>query len=83
MPAWSCLTYNFLREITRLRVKFSDKRILMPQADISDASKDVRVAPEHAQKLLYVADDLLVADIMRLMNTFGWAGSPGSWVSSH
>ena len=67
---------KFLAEITSLRVKYPDKRILMSKADVSDAFRNVRVAPDQAQNFCYVLDDVLVADL-RL--TFGWAGSPGFW----
>ena len=43
---------------------------------MSDAFRNLRIAPEYANKFCYVLDDLIVADL-RL--TFGWAGSPGFW----
>ena len=41
---------KFLAEITRLRVKYPGKRILMSKADVSDAFRNVRIAPDQAQK---------------------------------
>ena len=67
---------KLLAEIVRLRIKYPLKRILISKADVSDAFRNVRVAPEQANKFCYVLDDLIVADL-RL--TFGWAGSPGFW----
>ena len=67
---------KLLAEIVRLKIKYPLKRILISKADASDAFKNVRIAPEHANKFCYVLDDLIVADL-RL--TFGWAGSPGFW----
>ena len=43
---------------------------------MSDAFRNVRVAPEHANKFCFVLDELIVAGL-RL--TFGWAGPPGFW----
>ena len=65
-----------LVEITSLRVKYPDKRLLIPNADVSDAFRNVRMAPDQAQTLCIVLGDVLVADV-RL--TLGWAGSPGFW----
>ena len=65
---------RFLAEITSLRVKCPDKRILMSKADVSDAFRGIRIAPDQAQNFCCVLGDVLVADL-RL--TFGWAGSPG------
>ena len=67
---------KLLAETVRLRIKYPLKRILISKADVSDAFRNVRVAPEQANKFCYVLDDLIVADL-RL--TFGWAGSPGFW----
>lgn len=66
----------FLSEITRLRVKWPDKRILVSTADVNNAYRNVRVAPDDACKFCYTIGNLLVADF-RL--TFGWTGSPGNW----
>ena len=43
---------------------------------MSDAFRNVRIAPEHTNKFCYVLDGLIVAGL-RL--TFGWAGSPRFW----
>ena len=67
---------SLLEEIVRLRVKYPNKRILLAKADVTEAFRNVRVSPEHAQKFCYIVDDILVADF-RL--TFGWKGSPGFW----
>ena len=62
--------------MTSLRVKYPGKRILMSNADVSDAFRNVRIAPDQSKKFCYFLGDVLVAD-SRL--TFGWAGSPGFW----
>ena len=67
---------TFLADLTSLRAKWPEKRILMAKADVASAFRNVRIAPEHASKFCYVLDDVLVADL-RL--TFGWAASPGLW----
>lgn len=67
---------SFLGEITSLRARWPDKRILMAKADVASAFRNVRISPDHAQKFCYVLGDVLVADL-RL--TFGWAASPGLW----
>ena len=59
---------KLLAEIVRLRIKYPLKRILISKADVSDAFRNVRIAPEHANKFCYVLEDLIVADL-RL--TFG------------
>ena len=48
----------------------------MSNADVSDAFRNVRIAPDQSKKFCYFLGDVLVAD-SRL--TFGWAGSPGFW----
>ena len=48
----------------------------MSKADVPDAFRNVRIAPDQARKVCYVLGDVLVADL-RL--TFGWTGSPGFW----
>ena len=68
---------RFLAEITSLRVKCPDKRILMSKADVSDAFRGIRIAPDQAQNFCCVLGDVLVADL-RL--TFGRSGMvAGVW----
>ena len=64
---------NVLRD---LRIWFPNRRILLAKADVREALRNVRVAPDQAQNICYMVNDVLVADF-RL--TFGWAGSPGHW----
>ncbi|CAB1106825.1 unnamed protein product [Ectocarpus sp. CCAP 1310/34] len=66
----------FLEELTSLRVRWPDKRILAAKADVTSAFRNVRISPDHAHYFCYVIGDVLVADL-RL--TFGWAASPGLW----
>ena len=65
-----------LKAITDLRITFPHLRILLAKADVTDAFRNVRIAPHQAQNFCYVVDDVLVSDF-RL--TFGWAASPGYW----
>ena len=65
-----------LNVLTDLRIRFPNRRILLAKADVTEAFRNVRVAPDQAQTFCYMVDDVLVADF-RL--TFGWAGSPGYW----
>ena len=48
----------------------------MAKADVTDAFRNVRIAPHQAQNFCYVVDDVLVSDF-RLI--FRWAASPGYW----
>lgn len=57
-----------LSELTRLRKRWPDKRIIMATTDVNNAYKNVTVAPDQAQKFCYTVEDVLVADF-RL--TFG------------
>ena len=65
-----------LNLLTDLRIRFPNRRILLAKADVTEAFRNVRVAPDQAHNFCYMVDDVLVADF-RL--TFGWAGSPGHW----
>ena len=65
-----------LNVLPDLRIRFPNRRILLAKADVTEAFRNVRVAPDQAQNFCYMVDDVLVADF-RL--TFGWAGSPGHW----
>ena len=65
-----------LKALTDLQIRFPHLRILLAKADVTDAFKNVRIAPHHAQDFCYVVDDVLVSDF-RL--TFEWAASPGYW----
>ena len=65
-----------LNVLTDLRIRFPNRRILLAKADVTEAFRNVRVAPDQAQNVCYMVDDVPVADF-RL--TFGWAGSPGHW----
>ena len=65
-----------LKALTDLRIRFPNRRILLAKADVTDAFRNVRIAPHQAQNFCYVVDDVLVSDF-RL--TFGWAASPGYW----
>ena len=60
--------------LTDLRIRFPNLRILLAKADVTDAFRNVRVAPDQAQNVCCMVDDGLVANF-RL--TFGWASSPG------
>lgn len=64
----------FLEEVTKLRVRWPENKILVAKADVASAFRNVRISPDHAHKFCYVIGDLLVADL-RL--TFGWAAAPG------
>ena len=65
-----------LNVLTDLRIRFPIRRILLAKADVTEAFRNIRVAPDQAQNFCYTVDNVLVADF-RL--TFGWAGSPGHW----
>ena len=65
-----------LNVLTDLRIRFPNHRILSAKADVTEAFRNVRMAPDQAPNFCYMVDDVLVADF-RL--TFGWAGSPGHW----
>ena len=65
-----------LNVLTDLRIRFPNRCILLAKADVTEAFKNTRVAPDQAQFFCYMKDDVLVADF-RL--TFGWAGSLGHW----
>ena len=65
-----------LNVLTDLLIRFLNRRILLAKADVTEAFRNVRVAPDQAQNFCSMVDDVLVADF-RL--TFGWAGSPGYW----
>ena len=67
---------KLLAEITSRRVKHPDKRILMSNADVSEALRNVCIAQDQAQNVCYVLEDVLVAGL-RL--TFEWTWSPGLW----
>ena len=67
---------NALNVLTDLQIRFPNLLILLAKADVTDAFRNVRVAPDQVQKYCYMIDDVLVADF-RL--TFGGAGSPGHW----
>ena len=63
-----------LNVLTDLRIRFPNRHILLAKADVTEAFRNVRVAPDQAQFFCYIVDDVLVADFWL---TFGWAGSPG------
>ena len=65
-----------LNVLTDLRIRFPNRRTLLAKADVTEAFRNVRVAPDQAQFFCYMVDDVLVADF-RL--TLGWASSPGHW----
>ena len=65
-----------LNVLTDLRIRFPNRRILLAEANVTEAFRNVRVAPDQAQLFGYMVDDVLVADF-RL--TCGWAGSLGHW----
>ena len=67
---------TLLNVLTDLRIRFPNRRILLAKADVTEAFRNVRVAPDQAQTFCYMVDDVLAADF-RL--AFGWAGSPGHW----
>ena len=56
-----------------LRTNFTEKGILMSKADVSDASRNVRVNPDKAYNVCYTVGELVVIDF-RL--TFELSGSP-------
>ena len=57
-----------LNVLTDLRIRYPNRRILLAKADVTEAFRNVRVAPDQAQTFCYMVDDVLVADF-RL--TFG------------
>ena len=57
-----------LPDITHLRVKWPDKRILVSTADVNNAYRNIGISPDDAQIVWYTIGDVLVADF-RL--TFG------------
>ena len=63
-----------LNALKDLRTRFPHLRILLAKADVTDAFRNVRIAPHQAQNFCYVVDDDLVSDFIL---TFGWAASPG------
>lgn len=65
-------TSRLLTEITSLRVKFPDERILLSKADVWDAFRKGLMVTRIV--VLYVLEDIVVAD---LGQTSGSAGSPG------
>ena len=65
-----------LKRIDRSANTVSQPRILLAKADVTEAFRNVRVAPDQAQTFCYMVDAVLVADFWL---TFGWAGSPGHW----
>ena len=67
---------TLLNVSTNLRIRFPNLRILLAKADVKDAFRNVRVAPDQAQTFCYVVDDLLVVGVWLI---FGWAGSPSHW----
>lgn len=67
---------NSYTEMTALRVKFPDKRLIRSKADMSDAFRNVRTSSAHASKFCPVLEDVAAAN---LRFTCGWAASPGFW----
>ena len=67
---------TLLNVLTDLRIRLPSLPILLAKADVTDAFRNVRVAPDQAQFCFYMADDVLVADFCL---TFCWAGSPSHW----
>ena len=65
---------NVLEDLVSLRNTYLTERILMSKADVSDASRNVRLDPDQTHKLCYTVGDLVVIDV-RL--TIGWSGPPG------
>ena len=57
-----------LKAQTDLRIRFPRLRILLAKADVTDAFRNVRIAPHQAQSFCYVVDDVSVSDLRR---TFG------------
>ena len=73
------MTYEvpkLLAKVTSLRIKYPGKRTLMSNADVSDASRNFRRAPDPALNFCCVSGGVLEAN---LPLTFGWAGSSGFW----
>lgn len=52
-----------LTETTRLRAKYSGKRILTSNADVSDEFTNVCIAPDEARNACYGLGDVWVADL--------------------
>ena len=67
---------NALKCFDRSANTASEPRILLVKADVTDAFRNVKLAPDQAQMFCYMVDDVLVVDV-RL--TFDWAGSLGHW----
>ena len=59
---------TLLQALTDLRIRFPHLRILLVKTDVTDAFRNVRIAPHQAQNFCYVVDDVLISDF-RL--TFG------------
>ena len=51
-----------LNVLKDLRLRFPNRRILLVKADVTEAFRNVRVAPDQAQTFCYMVDDVLVAD---------------------
>ena len=45
-----------LNVLTDLRIWFLNRRILLAKADVTEAFRNVRVAPDQAQKICYMVD---------------------------
>ena len=65
-----------LKRIDRSANTVSQPPYPLAKADVTEAFRNVRVAPDQAQLFCSMVDGVLVADF-RL--TFGWTGSPGHW----
>ena len=63
-----------LKALRDLRIRFPHLRILLAKENVTDAFRNVRIAPHQAQNFCYVVDDVLVSDF-RLI--FGWGGIAG------
>ena len=48
--------------LTDLRIRFPNRRILLTKADVAEAFRNVRVAPDQAQRFCYMVENVLVAD---------------------
>ena len=51
-----------LNVLTDLRIRFPNRRILLAKADVTEAFRNVRVAPDQAQNFCYMVDDVLVEE---------------------
>ena len=49
-----------LKALTDLRIRFPHLRLLLAKADVTDAFRNVRIAPHQAKNFCYVVDDVLV-----------------------